>query len=527
MHMSGQTQRVAASSFVALALAIVPMAMPSTASAKTVITVTTRADTLARDGRCSLREAIRAANLNRAVSGCPAGSGADTIVLPAGRYVLTIPGRYEDAALTGDLDIRSNLTIRGVSAAKTIIDGNELDRVFDISWGKVQLDRLTVTGGQSLVPDGPYLVNDGGGIANRGSLLVTASSIAGNTAVVGYQEGGNGGGIFSSGTLTVRDSTISGNSARGGGGISASADTFLIRDRVIGNSANDGYGPGRYGPGHAAGIDSSSYLVLSSSLVAGNHGTTDEWTHGGIAMTRGVISDSTIRDNAGSICGSGGVVMVGGQMLRTTVSNNSTDNCGPSAGGVFAIDSEIVNSTISGNHGSQQASVAGIYSDGSSIVNSTITGNFDGTVEQDKVHYDGPGGLLAEGSAQTTISNTIVAGNLGGSGYPDYLLQPDCEGTIVSGGHNLIGDLAGCTFQKGASDLIGVNPLLGPLAANGGPTLTHMLRVGSPAIDAWYDIAVGPGATCPALDQRGVHRPQDGNHDGRAGCDIGAVERMP
>ena len=98
---------------------------------------------------------------------------------------------------------------------------------------------------------------------------------------------------------------------------------------------------------------------------------------------------------------------------------------------------------------------------------------------------------------------------------------------MTSDRHNLVGTLADCTFQKHSSDLVGVNPLLGPLAANGGPTLTHMLRPGSPAIDAWYDGSVGPGSSCPALDQRGVRRPVDGNRDGRAGCDIGAVERMP
>ncbi|MGZ8800650.1 MAG: choice-of-anchor Q domain-containing protein, partial [Aeromicrobium sp.] len=138
--------------------------------------------------------------------------------------------------------------------------------------------------------------------------------------------------------------------------------------------------------------------------------------------------------------------------------------------------------------------------------------------------YHGPGGLEATEGA-TILRNTIIAGNVGGTGWPTVTLVPDCMGTITSGGHNLIGDLAGCTFGSLSSDLVNVDPMLGPLANNGGPTQTHRLRPGSPAIDAWYDGTVGAGASCPKIDQRGVHRPKDGDGDGIAKCDIGALER--
>src|SRR5262249_20347535 len=100
--------------------------------------------------------------------------------------------------------------------------------------------------------------------------------------------------------------------------------------------------------------------------------------------------------------------------------------------------------------------------------------------------------------------NTIVAGNT----------PSDCQGIVASSGNNLDG-AASCALAA-AGDLSRVDPVLGPLADNGGPTRTHALMAGSPAIDA--------GAGCPATDQRGMPRPRDRTGDGTALCDIGAFE---
>jgi hypothetical protein len=86
---------------------------------------------------------------------------------------------------------------------------------------------------------------------------------------------------------------------------------------------------------------------------------------------------------------------------------------------------------------------------------------------------------------------------------------------VSSGGHNLVGSTAGCTFGHLGSDLLGKDPKLGKLSNNGGPTQTLALLRGSPAIDA-----VPVSACLVHVDQRGVKRPQGPR------CDIGAYERQ-
>jgi hypothetical protein len=100
------------------------------------------------------------------------------------------------------------------------------------------------------------------------------------------------------------------------------------------------------------------------------------------------------------------------------------------------------------------------------------------------------------------------------------------SGDFTSGGHNLIGDGTGSTgFVNGVNgDMVGtaanpIDPRLGPLANNGGPTQTHALLAGSPAIDH------GDNTNAPATDQRGVARPRDGDHNGSRAVDIGAFEK--
>jgi hypothetical protein len=123
-------------------------------------------------------------------------------------------------------------------------------------------------------------------------------------------------------------------------------------------------------------------------------------------------------------------------------------------------------------------------------------------------------------------ANTILATNTGSTG-------PDCAntGTVTSQGYNLIGNNTGCTFTPATGDQVGtgaspINPLLGALGDNGGPTPTMSLLTNSPAINAGNPAAVSDATApappalipCATTDQRGVSRPQG------AFCDIGAFE---
>ena len=224
---------------------------------------------------------------------------------------------------------------------------------------------------------------------------------------------------------------------------------------------------------------------------------------GGVAIVNygtGTLREVTVRNNSASSGGAGLFVLANDAMVveNSTVSGNSSGFAG---GGVFTNGAmTLTNVTISGNSASDGA---GFRNAGTaSLTNVTINGNTGIGME----NFDGP----------ITFKNTIVANNSGGN-------CSTRSGPIVSDGHNLdSGNTCGFT---GTGDLINTNPQLGPLQDNGGPTFTHALLTGSPAIDAGNPAVPGSGGNaCAATDQRGFVRPIDGNGDSTATCDIGAFE---
>jgi CSLREA domain-containing protein len=348
-------------------------------------------------GLCTLRAAIQEAN---------ALAGDDTIIVPAGTYMLTIPGRDEDAAATGDLDITDNLIISGTGSGMTVIDGNGLDRVIHVPLSTTVVSISGIT-----IQHGDAGVSDGGGLYNLGTLQLTDSAVINNTAVpsdtVRFNAGG--GGIRNEGNMTVLTCTVRGNT------------TGLI----------------------GGGISSGGALTLTNSTVAYNEGT--------------------------------------------------------SSGGIFNFGTMIISNTTVSDNWARLYTVGGIRNSGTmTLTNTTVASNHD---------QQGMGGVTQDSGSPLTVKNTIIAYN-----YSFLSGASDCMGSLTSLGHNLVGSSNSCFYQPQPTDQIGVDPLLGQLANNGGSTLTRLPQPGSPAINK------GDNVGCPAGDQRGVPRPQAGK------CDIGAVE---
>lgn len=264
--------------------------------------------------------------------------------------------------------------------------------------------------------------------------------------------------------------------------------------------------------------------TISRCVITGNFG--DGKGHGGaIASENGLLTiiDSTVTDNE-TVASGGGIEIYGvtspkGLILNSTISGNrALNNEDGFGGGINCGDCEltIVNSTVSENEAA--VSGGGISNFGSvTLLNVTMTGN---TADADAVPnpFDGiddGGGIYNDGGATVSLKNSILAGNSDSGGE-----APDCAGGLSSQDFNLIGSTVGCTLSGTTTNTVtGEDALLASLADNGGPTLTHALLSGSPALNA------GDPAGCVdengdplTVDQRGFERPVG------SACDMGAFE---
>jgi len=245
-------------------------------------------------------------------------------------------------------------------------------------------------------------------------------------------------------------------------------------------------------------------VAVTQNTMATNAG--DFWQGGGgIYNGDGAtlnLTDSSVTDNQAAWSG-GGVYSFFNTtttIVRSTISGNVSNDVG---GGIRSLGNmTITNSTISGNRSTGWHGGAIFHTDGAmEITSSTIANNIGPDWAPSAVFI----GSFNAAIPSLKLTNTIITGNQW------YACEQHAAGTVslTSGGNNLIQD-GSCSPV--ASDLINSVAQIGPLADNGGPTWTHALLAGSPAIDAGND------AACPATDQRAVTRPQ-GAH-----CDIGSYE---
>jgi CSLREA domain-containing protein len=313
----------------ALASAMALLLVPGVAGAAS-ISVTTTIDEFDTGSRCSLREAIQAANTDSVASaeGCTPGSGTDRIVVPAGRFQLTqsatMPNdTQEDANRYGDLDVTGAVTIVHTGIRPATIDSRVGgQRVFHVFGNVVTLRGLTITGGSAF--SGPE--NAGGGILNEGVLAVRESLIRNNTAELG-------GGLATEGTssATLVNSTVSGNrSSTDGGGISAeSGGTVTLRSVTVSNNRADagGAGGGDGGGIFAASTGGGGAISLRNTLIGGNFDTGGE-AHDCAKLGNGTISSLGVNmitntNGCGYTPGPGDVLNRSARILPLT------DNGGP------------------------------------------------------------------------------------------------------------------------------------------------------------------------------------------------------
>lgn len=546
-----------------LLAAVVALAVSVPASPAATIVVNEAADELNADGDCSLREAVRAANGNTTADECIPGTGADTISLPSGFYAFSaMLDGDDDGAQTGDLDLAGNLAIVGAGATSTQVDARGLDRVFDVLTGAtVRLSGLAITGGLTPSPNFEDPNSFGGGIETGGTLTLDRVLVSGNKA------NGCGGGlasaiedVTSNGPITIRNSTLSNNTADCGGGAwyASNRGPLMLRSVLVANNSapdSSGGGGGIYDifdldaantvfvgnttAGQGGGLLTGRSLRLVDVRIEGNTAAQGGGLYqgnfvvltGGVTRTLNRVVVSGNRAEGGDGLNLGGGIVTGGNaftLMNSTVSGNTA---GAGGGGVYApFGATIAGTTISGNKaengdGLYNAGGGSEHDPGTVVRNATISGN-------GSVATGGRGGGIYNASvkaltlnnvtlnANTSSSNAGDGGNIYNAGIINakntVAANPQTGGNCggvrpASTGPNLEWVPGGTSSPcfTALTDVV-ADPMLDPLASNGGPTNTQALRAGSAAINA--------GAECAPADQRGVPRPQG------AACDIGAYE---
>lgn len=427
----------------------------------------------------------------------------DAALLGGGLVTFSCGGLPVTITVTGTKTISAGTTIDGGSLI-TISGGNTV-RVFNVNAGiTLNINNLTVANGFGLplgspIPGAGALLNNGGmvNITNSafinnsdgggriggaivnyfaGTLNVSGSTFTNNTAVGVPGSGGSSGAILNYGILNITNSVFSNNSANTGGVTQNDGGTMTVSGSAFSNNSAVNFGGG--GVFANGGILTITDSTFSGNTAAGDGGGAIHNVNGGSTLT---VTGSTFTGNSAS--NQGGAILNGG-------------------GGGTAVLS-VTNSTFTGN---SAGALGGAIHNGC-IIGSCV-GGIDGNTTATNVTFSSnsapTGGNLSNNAGTIAIINTIVANSVAGG---------NCSGAITDNGNSLqFGD----STCGGA--ILTADPLLGALANNGGPTQTMALGAGSPAID------LGNAAFCPAIDQRGLARPIDGDGDALAVCDIGAFE---
>lgn len=521
-------------------------------------------------GMCSLRAAISEAN---------ALAGDDIITLPAGTYTQALVAANEDLNAGGDWDIRANLTINGAGAATTILQaaatpGTATERVMEspLTTSIVFINGVTLRHGNKtgLAAN----ATRGGGIRNVGTMTLTDCIVTLNNA-------SGAGGVRNERTITLNNVTVSNNACNNGGATCfgggmyntlAALSTVTIMNSTFTGNTSTSPGANGFGFGAGLGIESGTgfNVVITGSTFTNNtgvgNGTGGSNGNGIRLLANGPsttnITNSTFSNNLGtggaSIQGSGITIFTsgaGGSINGTLDGVTVNANAGTNNAGVFvsatggAANLTIRNSTVSNNVSSGAGGGIGLNNAGATsgaasvfnFTNSTISGNRANgsgggflldqpaaagsvtanfnfcTIANNRANNDSTGsetgGGIARVNGTLNLKNTVVGDNSVGTGGS----APDISGSVNSQDYNHIEDPTGATIGGTTTNNTTGDPQLGPLAANGGPTSTHLPGGASPLLNAIPSGTNDCGSPINT-DQRGLPRPSG------AGCEKGSVE---
>jgi CSLREA domain-containing protein len=421
-----------------LALLGVLGAGPPAARAATLTDIDTTGDDFTTNGNCTLREAIEAANTDTAVDLCAAGSGADTVLVPAGIYTLTIAPATPFTNSTGSLDVTEALTIEGAGAGQTTINGNGIDRALHVhsGAGTVVISGVTVYNGNSTA--------EGGGIRSEHADLILI-----NTVVVSSASGNAGGGVcVVGGSLAMEGGRVVSNTAgNGGGGLYVyAADVLLAGVEVSANSATGASGRGGglrvVGGTVGASVTLSGARVLTNTADVKGGGVYLDGANTAFTLTGGSAVANNRAYGTGSTDGGGGVYVAGASTLLEDgrVFSNTAHRGGGAflqAGSVL-LDGGVIAGNVAGSRG------GGLY------VNSG-------------------GATLAGGEV---VSNTAING--GGGVFVNLSSAFLTQTGVCTIAHNSAGASGGGVYVNSGSAALAEGPLFDNFAEpNGGGLYVH------------------------------------------------------
>jgi hypothetical protein len=447
-------------------------------------------------------------SLRAAISAAETAPGCGTVTFAS--------GLHGTINLGSPLELSGNLTIQGPGASAIVLNGQYATQDLVVDAGATaSISGLTVTAGFGTA---------GGGLLNQGNLTLANMTFRDNDAGDGRHvtgdSPGTGGAIdnVAGATLTISSSQFTRNYAyngQGGGAITNSGSLTLSTSTFTGNTVR--YGGIASGPDGAALYSTATASVDRSTFTGNSFNSVD--STGNLTLRRSTITGDSI---VGLVCSGAATID------SCTVSGNGAAGGSSvySDGGVFVSRGgmvTLVNSTLADNQGAglmvMRGTSATVRPTVVSIAECTIAGNTGTAPSTDTIAGAGINVVSVGLSTQISLHNTIVAGNRvvpsGGTAFLHDLNTGTNPPKYISLGYNLIQAAGGVTFSgTTAGNIYGVDPKLGPLANNGGPTQTMALLAASPAIDAGDPNQ----ASLPPTDQRGLPRVAHGR------VDIGAFE---